>query len=62
MESFNKLFDDCKCIESINFIKFTRININDMRGIFWQCSSLKEINLKKFVTILKNILKINFTF
>ena len=48
--SFNKLFEDCKCIEYIYFKKFTRINIEDMRCMFWQCSSLKEINLTKFIT------------
>ena len=50
VESLNNLFEDCKCIESINFTQFIRININDMRGMFWQCSSLKEIELKNFVT------------
>ena len=32
VKSFKKLFDDCKCIESINFKKFYRNNITDMRG------------------------------
>ena len=50
VESFNKLFEDVKCVESIKFLKFTRININDMRSMFWQCSSLKEIDIEKFVT------------
>ena len=29
IESFYELFDDCKCIESINFKKFYRNNINN---------------------------------
>ena len=32
--SFNKLFEFCNCIESINFIKFNRNNINDMSNMF----------------------------
>ena len=50
IKSLNNLFEDCKCIESINFKRFTRINIDNMRSMFWQCSSLKEINLNKFNT------------
>ena len=50
VDSFENLFEDCNCIESINFKRFTRINIKDMRSMFWQCSNLKEANLEKFNT------------
>ena len=50
IKSFEKLFEDCKCIESIKVKKFSRINIEDMRAMFWECTSLKEINLEKFKT------------
>ena len=48
--SFERLFSDCKCIESINFKKFFRNNINNMSWMFFGCSSLKEINLNNFNT------------
>ena len=50
VKSFKKLFDDCECIESINFKKFYRNNINDMSYMFAGCSSLKQINLNNFNT------------
>ena len=50
VESFNDLFYNCKCIESICFKKFYRNNVTDMRGMFYGCSSLKEINLSNFNT------------
>ena len=43
IKSFYELFADCECIESINFKKFYRNNINDMRSMFCRCSSLKKI-------------------
>ena len=50
IKSLNKLFDNCICIESIIFKRFTRYNIEDMRAMLWECNSLKEINLTKFNT------------
>ena len=50
IKSLEKLFEDCKCIESIKIKKFSRINIEDMRAMFWECTSLKEINLEKLKT------------
>ena len=46
--SFGELFSDCECIEKIYFKKFVRNNINDMSGMFYGCSSLKELNLNYF--------------
>ena len=34
IKSFNSLFEHCNCIKSINFKKFYRNNINDMRCMF----------------------------
>ena len=50
VKSFEKLFEYCDCIESINFKKFYRNNINNMIKMFYECSSLKEINLSNFNT------------
>ena len=50
VKSFQELFFECKCIESITFKKFYRNNINDMNCMFFRCSSLKELNLSKFNT------------
>ena len=52
VKSFEKLFYYCKCIESINFKKFSRnnININNMSYMFYGCSSLKILNLSNFIT------------
>ena len=50
VKSFKDLFYNCKCINSIRFKKFYRINITDMSYMFYGCSSLKEINLTNFNT------------
>ena len=50
VKSFEELFCNCICIESIYFKKFHRININNMRCMFSGCSSLKELNLSNFIT------------
>ena len=58
--SFEKLFYWCKCIESTNFKKFYRNNINNMSGMFNWCSSLKEINLSNFNT--DNVIDMGYMF
>ena len=51
VKSFEKLFCQCKCIESINFKKFYRNNITQMRSMFLGCSSLKKLlNFNSFNT------------
>ena len=50
IKSFQKLFDNCKCIESIFFKKFFRNNITDMSYIFNECTSLKELKFSHFNT------------
>ena len=44
VQSFEKLFFECKCIELINFKKFYRNNINNMIDMFRKCSSLKKLD------------------
>ena len=48
VKSFEKLFYNCDCIESIYFKKFYRNNITNMNYMFSKCSSLKELNLNNF--------------
>ena len=48
VKSFKELFGYCYCVGSIFFKKFYRNNITDMCYMFRGCSSLKELNLKKF--------------
>jgi len=50
VKSFEKLFYDCKCIESIHFKKFYRNNITNMSNMFSGCSLLQELNFSKFNT------------
>ena len=58
--SFEKLFEDCKCIESINFKKFCRKNIINMSSMFKGCSLLKTINLSNFITY--NVTNMSYMF
>ena len=58
--SFNKLFYLCQNIESINFKKFYRININNTSFMFRGCSSLKELNLSNFKT--NNVTDMSYMF
>ena len=50
IKSFENLFYNCDCIESIKFYKFYRKNINKMSCMFSGCSSLKELDLNNFNT------------
>ena len=49
--SFSGLFYNCKCIKSIDFKKFNRININNMSFMFWSCLFLKNVYFSNFNTI-----------
>ena len=60
IKSLNGLFYYCDCIESINFKKFYRKNINNMSDIFSGCSSLKELNLSNFHT--NNVTNMSYMF
>ena len=60
IKSFKKLFYNCKCISSIHFKKFYRINITDMSYMFYGCSSLKELNLNNFNT--NNVINMSHMF
>ena len=50
VKSFEDLFSNCKCIEYLHFKKCCRNNINNMSGMFFNCSSLKGINLLNLKT------------
>jgi len=60
IKSINSLFQTCSYINKINFIKFNRIDINDMSCMFDECSSLKEINFDRFNT--NNVTNMNYMF
>ena len=60
VESFEELFCNRRCIESIYFKNFFRNNINNMSYMFGNCSSLKELNLNNFNTI--NVTDMSFMF
>ena len=49
INSLDGLFEECRCIESINFKKFNRNNIYSMKNMFASCS-LKSIILSNFKT------------
>ena len=49
----NYLFFYCKNIQEINFIRFYRNNITDMRRMFEKCKFLTKLNLTNFNT--KNV-------
>ena len=51
IKSLNKLFKNCNCIKTINFIKFNIEHINNMSYMFYGCSSLKKLNLSHFNSI-----------
>ena len=48
--SFHNLFYNCNSAYSIKFIRFHRINIDNMNSMFYGCSSLKELDLSNFKT------------
>ena len=58
--SFHKLFENCDCIESINFKRFKDNNITDMSFMFSQCSLLKKLDLSNFNT--KNVINMSHMF
>ena len=60
VESFEDLFCNRRCVESIYFKKFYRNNINNMSGMFHRCSSLKELNLNNFNT--NNVTNMSYMF
>ena len=57
---FENLFKSCRCIESINFKKFSRNNITIMSYMFHGCSLLKELILSNFNT--NNVKNMSYMF
>ena len=60
VSSFRKLFENCHCIESINFKKFYSDDITDMSYMFSRCSSLKQFNFSSFNT--NNVTDMSYMF
>ena len=60
VKSFKYLFAECKFIKKINFIKFYRNNIGDMKGMFKKCISLEYLNLSNFNT--ERVMDMSFMF
>ena len=60
IESLHKLFNKCKSVKKIRFIKFNRRDITDMSYMFNECSSLIELDLYKFHT--DNVITMNNMF
>jgi len=52
IKSFTKLFYYCKCIEIISFNKFHRKNIINMKRMFSNCFSLKQINFYNLLLVM----------
>ena len=50
IKSFDNLFKDCKCIESVSFNFFYTDNINSMKNMFYGCTFLKTVNFFSFNT------------
>ena len=59
-KSFSGLFDECRIITKIIFVKFNRKDIKDMRYMFSGCSSLEEINFTNFHT--DNVVNMSYMF
>ena len=60
VKSFKNLFINCKCIHYINFKKFHRNNIDNMRRMFYECSLMEELNLSNFDS--SNVIDMGFMF
>ena len=60
INSLEGLFENRSIIESIDFKRFFRNNIINMKNMFFGCSSLKNINFKHFNT--ENVLDMSYMF
>ena len=60
IKSLKGLFSNCIFVSSINFKKFTRINITDMSYMFFNCVSLKELKVFNFNT--NNVIDMSYMF
>jgi len=60
IKSLKRLFDGCRYIKEINFVKFNRKNILDMSYMFRDCENLININLNNFKTC--NVVRMNHMF
>ena len=60
VKSLAELFDECECIEKLNFIKCKTKNITNMNNMFSKCKSLKELNIDVLKT--DNVTDMSFMF
>ena len=50
VNSLSELFNNCSCLQSINFTKFNRYNITNMTKIFRECDELINLNISELIT------------
>ena len=60
VKSFEDLFSNGKCIEFLYVKKCYRKNINNMSGMFFNCTSLKKIDIHKLKT--HNVTNMSYMF
>ena len=60
VKSFKELFKDSECVESINFNKFHRNNIDNMSSMFEGCHVLEYLDLSNFNTM--NVIDMGWMF
>ena len=60
IKSLSSLFKCCKCIKSINIIKYNREDITDMSGMFSKCVALEEIDLSNLK--INDSIDVNYMF
>ena len=50
IKNLDSLFENCKCIKTIKFIRFNKKDITTMNYMFRDCKSLEKIDLSNFCT------------
>ena len=60
IKSFENLFYGCEKITKINFIKFSRKDITNMKSMFKECLFLEKLNLSNFNT--DNVIDMSYMF
>ena len=60
IKSFENLFYGCEKITKINFIKFSRKDITNMKSMFEECLFLEKLNLSNFNT--DNVIDMSYMF
>ena len=50
VKSFSYLFFGCEIIKSVNFTKFLRINVENMKSMFQDCDLLEKVKISTYIT------------